>query len=483
MKIKILTVFFVLIAVITVWRGPLIGAKETFPDVKKRGPAAGAENRRVLGFDEFLKLAVQNDTVFQQILIDELTLKYRKAIGLPAADLVFSVQNEYHYFPRQDRGDRAMSVSLSKLFPMIGTEISAEYETSPGFSSRQNSSDMTLMISQPIAENAFGRGTRLRSKIIGTEIDVARHQIIEAYEDYLATITKAYLSWYEAYENFKVGDSSYRENIKLQENMEARLKSNIALPIDLNKITLQVLAKKETLIDLRTAYDNALNFIETAIRHDGSETLVPEKPDLYESFVIDFESDYAKFEAESRTAYILRLLEERSDLSVKEEFDDLLPSINLQLGTTWDWTGLEADREDHLMFAAFSFDWSVFEQVDRGEYQTAKIARDKSRLTTESTLYQIYVDLRNLYQQINSQRELYEIAKEKITRARSVLDDETENYSFGKVTLNDYIDAVNTYDTNRFNSIRREVLIQTLIAEWLRLSDRLIERSPIKEPI
>lgn len=471
----VLIMFLALSAALT--SASRIGARESFPEVETHDPYfEDSRERRELTLDEFVRLAAKNDDQFELILIDELELKYRKAIGLPAADLVASVKNEYNYFRRQSRGDRAMSVSLSKLFPKIGTEIEASYDTEPGFSRRQNSSSMTLMISQPIAENAFGRATRLRDNIIGLEIDVALHQIVEAYEDYLATIIKAYLAWYEAYENYKVGDSSYRANLKLQENMEERMKSNIALPIDVNKITLQVLAKKETLIDLRTAYDNALNLIEDAISHDGAEVLVPVMPKEYSDLLIQFERDYEHFRSNSRTYEVLRLLEERSSLSVKEEFDDLFPSIDLQIGTTWDWNGFEAEREDQMYFAAFTFDWGFFEQVDKAEYETAKIARDKAKLTTMNTIEQLYVNLKNISQQVDAQRELLLIAEEKISRAHAVLEDETENYSFGKVTLNDYIDAVNVYDNNRFNQVRRDVLLSTLIVEWLRLSDQLIDR-------
>jgi len=48
---------------------------------------------------------------------------------------------------------------------------------------------------------------------------------------------------------------------------------------------------------------------------------------------------------------------------------------------------------------------------------------------------------------------LVEVATEKIELAEAILKDEEENYSFGKVTLNDYISAVNTLDTQRFNRV------------------------------
>jgi len=484
MKIKTVTLGLLLavIAAGGLW-ARTTRAKETFPQVDERDPAAEEGlSRKELGLDEFIMLAAQNDDRFELILINELNLKYEYALGIPSRDLVFSVRNDYNYYRRQFRGDRETEISLSKLFPYIGTEVSAAYETTPGFVRRQNVSAMTLLITQPIAENAFGRAVRLRDKIIGLEIEVARYQIVEAYEDYLALLINAYFLWYKAYEDFKVGDSSYRANLKLQENMEARMKSNIALPIDVNKITLLVLAKKETLIDLRTTYDNALNFIEDSMGYaGGEEALVPTRPELYEEQEIDFETGYARFEKESRTARVLRSLEDRSSLVVKEEFDDLLPSINLRIGNTWDWIGSGVEREDHLLFAGVQMDWSFFEQVDRAEYNNAKIDRDRSRITTENTLDTLYVSLKNISQQVKSQRELALISAEKSERARSVLADETENYSFGKVTLNDYIDAVNVYDDNRFNRIGRDVAVRRLVVEWLRLSDQLISRKEIDE--
>ncbi|MBU0634022.1 MAG: hypothetical protein KKA52_03050, partial [Candidatus Omnitrophica bacterium] len=136
---------------------------------------------RILGVEEFVKLAAQNDTRFEEILIDELALQYRKDLNLPARDLILSIKAQYDFFLSQDREEPESTVSLEKLFPYFGTSFSASYKSAPSFSSQANSSEFTFSISQPIAKNAFGSATRLQDKIIGLETDVARHQIIEAY--------------------------------------------------------------------------------------------------------------------------------------------------------------------------------------------------------------------------------------------------------------------------------------------------------------
>ncbi|MFT5388223.1 MAG: outer membrane protein TolC, partial [Candidatus Omnitrophota bacterium] len=179
-------------------------------------------SQRVLALDEYINLATRSDTEFQQILIDEMPLQYRKDLNLPAKDIVLAVAAQYDLFLSQHKEEVEGSISLSKLFPLIGTELTAAYSTNPSFTRTTNSSDFSFTISQPIAQNAFGHVTRLEDKIIGVEIDVIKHQVVEAYEDYFSTIITAYFNWYEAYENLQIGESSYQENLKLMENIKER---------------------------------------------------------------------------------------------------------------------------------------------------------------------------------------------------------------------------------------------------------------------
>ncbi len=434
---------------------------------------------RVLAIEEFIELSTKNDTVFEAILIDELFLQYSKDLKLPARDLVLSVKGQYDFFLSQNREDPGSTVSLDKLFPYSGTNLSASYKSIPSFSSRTNSSEFIFSVSQPIAKNAFGKTTRLQDKIIGLEIDVAKYQIIEAYEDYFALIINVYYAWYEAYENLKIGESSYAENFKLFKNVQERQSSRIALPIDVNKINIQVLAKKEKLVNLKQEYDRALNIVEKTIRYKGDEILKPREPLSYKGKDINFEKDYQSFREDSRTYRILNLLENKSLLEVDKNAGDLLPSIKLLLGYEIDGDDFEIKDEKNKIYAGVSVDWPFPDQVENAEYKTAKIVLDKTRLTQKNTYFQLYTDLENLYRQIEKEKELISISDEKIKLAEAVVIDETENYSFGKVTLNDFIQAVNLLDDNRFNKISYSIRLKKLVVEWLRLTDRLIDKKDI----
>ena len=51
---------------------------------------------KVLSLGEFIRSATRNDTVFEEILIDELTLKYRKDLELPARDIERGVAQRHN---------------------------------------------------------------------------------------------------------------------------------------------------------------------------------------------------------------------------------------------------------------------------------------------------------------------------------------------------------------------------------------------------
>ncbi|MFH1868293.1 MAG: TolC family protein, partial [Candidatus Omnitrophota bacterium] len=435
------------------------------------------EADKALRLEEFIKQACQKDTVFQQILIDGLALKYEKALQLPAADLVMSLEGQYDFLYRPDYNDPESSISLSKLFPYTGTEVEAGYSSSLAVNTRRVTSDFTVKVSQPIAQNAFGKNTRLLEKIVGLEIEVAKHQIIEAYEDYLAALTRLYYDWYSAYENLKTGQNSYNENMKLLENIKEREKNKIALPIDTNKLTLQVIAKEENLISLRNSYESYLNLIKEAIRYEGIGEFFPQDSSLYAELKIMFEKDYERFKQESRTSQVLFSLEKKSLIEIDKYADELLPSINIFAGYSLDGTQHDLGDKEKMAFVGASFDWPFPGQVETAEYETTKIDSKKTFLSSESTRVQLYTKLKNIHIAIEREKKLIGLSEDKIKLARSIVNDETENYSLGRATLNDLIDEINKLEDNKFSKISHQIQLKKLTIEWLRLSDSLVAES------
>ncbi|MDH5436283.1 MAG: TolC family protein, partial [Gammaproteobacteria bacterium] len=430
-----------------------------------------------LSLKSFVELVTRNDTVFEEILIDTLKIKYRRDIGLPVDDIILSVKATHNYYLDQDRNDPELTMGLSRLFQDTGTDVSLSYAHSSSATSSTADSSLQFLISQPIAENAFGRGTRLLDQIIGLENDVIRYQVVEAYEDYLASLTAIYYNWYSAFENMKVGQASYNSNMKLMDNIHERQRQNIALPIDVNKMELLVIGKKENLIALRENFANITNLVKKAIRADMAVNVVPVNPSFERRHDLVFDRDYQQFTANSRTYRMLSLLENKGVLNMQKTADDLLPSTNLLLGYKIEGSDWGINNNNDKVFAGISVTWPLGNKVDKAKHELARIDHKKTVLSNKNKYEDLRTSLNNIYLQVDREKALIDIAKRKIVLAEAVLTDEAENYSFGKVSLNDYIDAVNRVDESHFNKILHTVQLNKLLVEWLRLTDKLVDES------
>lgn len=427
----------------------------------------------ILPLKEFIQQVTRTDTTFEAILIDQYKLQYRRTILLPESDVVMDAKYQQNFYLDQDRSNPEATISLSKLFPYNGTEVSLSYNKTSSLASTIDDSNLQFLISQPIAKNAFGKGTRLQDKIIGIENDISRYQIVEAYEDYLASLTAAYYNWYSAYENLKVGQSSYESNQKLMANIRDRQRQNIALPIDVNKMELLLIGKKENLIVLKEIYDTFANLILKAIRHKDETAYIPAKPERPVAN-IEYEKNYKKFTQSSRTYKALHLLEQQGSLQVAKAADDLLPSTNLLLGYQLDGNDWGIRNQEDNFFAGISLRWPIGRSIDKAKQHIAKIEHKKTVLSNQNKYEELRTNLRNLFLQVQREEKLIKVSKKKIKLSEAILKDESENYSFGKVSLNDYIDAVNRVDENRFSYTEHSVQLNKLLVEWLRLTDQLV---------
>lgn len=433
-----------------------------------------------LALKDFIQQATKNDTRFEAILIDQLPLSHRRDALLPDSDVILSVKHQYNFYLDQDRNNPESTVSLSKLFSSTGTDVSLSYSKASSISTVTDNSSLQFLIAQPIAKNAFGKGYRLRDQIIGIENDVIRHQVVEAYEDYLASLTAAYYNWYSAHENLKVGQASYKSNQKLLDNILDRQRQKIALPVDVNKMELLLIGKRENLIVLEEIYASISNLIFQAIRHKGARAFIPLSPDSPMQDV-EFDEDYKHFTDLSRTYRILRLLEQQGTMEVKKAADDLLPSTNLLLGYQLDGQDWGIRDQERSYFAGISLRWPMGRSVDTAKHKIAQIEYKKTQLSNQNKYEDLHTNLKNLFLQIRREQKLISVSNKKIKLAAAILKDEAENYSFGKITLNDYLSAVNRVDENRFSHTEHTVQLNKLLVEWLRLTDQLVGEEVLDE--
>jgi outer membrane protein TolC len=439
------------------------------------GEAAGVE----VPLDEFLRVVPEQDKGFHRILIDELKLKYKKALDLPAGDWVAGVLAEYDFDPkaRAVGEDTQVGVSLDRLFPKAGLTLSAEAADS----SMADYSYWEAGISQDIARNAFGRAVRLEDKIVGIEIEIARHQIVEAYEDYLSRLIQVYLDWYFAYQNLRAARQGHRESLVLLENVKERLRRSVALDVDVDKVKLQTMEKEERVVRLEADYEVQSNLVRRAMGLELGTAIFPRDPTARWNLPKEAEAALERFGRDSRTARLLRWAEERGAQSVLRYADDLLPS--LKLGVAYretDWGG--ALQDEQRVYSSVELSLPLVRPQERAIHSIAKVELDKAKFTTQDVLSRVGTDLRNLTVQILSEQQRIGMTDERIAISESILEAEKENYSFGRTSLNDLIRFADGLENQRFARIAGSVQCTRYLVEWLRLSDRLVTaRQVLKE--
>lgn len=423
--------------------------------------------------EEFLRTATKNDAAFHRILVDELKLKYKKVLDLPAGDWVAQVLAGYDFDPgtREEGDETSVDASLARLFPKVGLTLSAEAGGSRDGSVADNSY-WEAGLSQDIARNAFGRAVRIDNRISEIEIEIARHQIVEAYEDYLAHLVSVYLDWYFAYQNLKAARQGHKESVSLLENVKERLRRSVALDVDVDKVRLQVMEKEERVVVLEADYEVQSNLVRRAMALPAERAIIPQDPTARWDLPAATEEALERFGEESRTARLLRSAEKRGAENVSRYADDLLPSIKLGVAyRETDWDALEDERR---VYSSVELGLPLKRPQEKARHKTAKIELDKAKFTTQDVLSRVGTDLRNLTVQIMSVQERIGMTDEKIAISESILEAEKENYSFGRTTLNDLIRFVDGLEEQRFARIARTVQRARFLVEWLRLSDRLV---------
>ena len=450
-------------------------------------PEKTAEEK--ISVNNFVELATKNDPAFQSILVDELALKYNQDLELPVSDFVLDATAGYYWNPNRKgglrRGSTIGDVSLSKLFPSTGTSLSAGYtvnRTSNPDGTDSLTGSLTAQVSQSILENAFGNTTRKTARRIGLENEIARHQIIEAYEDYFASLIQIYENWLSAYENMKTARQSLSSAGELVAIVRRKRAARIAFPEELDRIYLEYTAAKENLILAEQEYDTLLNQIQSSLGKDyETRSIVPVPIQWDESFVALNSEELEKILEESRTFRITKLLTKRGLLLVDIAEDGLLPSASLFAGARMAGNDYRMTSTDRRAFAGITFSMNFGNQVERATYESSRVELKKTEFQNRSSLLTLRSDLKSLNRKLDQGTQLLGLAKEKARLAKRVYQAERKNYGIGKTDLNYLIQARDDVIATDYQITARLVELHRLKTEWLRLSDQLVRREEVMD--
>ena len=432
-----------------------------------------------LSFQEFLQTTLRHDPAFQLILIEEFYLKYQRDLQLPPRDLIVEITGQYGLFIDGETDERGHGLSggiaLNKLFPSTGTEVSLAYNNTGRGTSTANTSRTTLglELSQDIARNAFGRATRMKAERIDVQTALARYQIIEAYEDYLASLLVIYLDWHTAEESRKAAQTTVNEASRIFQITRQKQGFGVAYQDETRKSYLSLLTARQHLIGARMAEKSsrrriaALSGLKLAA---FSRSVTPE-------IVTSGREETPGMEA-GRTVKILDLLRKDAVLGRRIAEDDLLPSAKLFGGYQLLSERFDLIQPDQRVYGGASLSLNFGRQVEKARAETARLDRRKSGLENRRRFLNLELDRATVRDGLQGIREQEKIARQRLVVARQVYLGERNNYRLGQSDFTDLSRARTDVESARINLVQQKAALAQFQVEMMRLEDRLVRKLP-----
>ncbi|MBN1798921.1 MAG: TolC family protein [Spirochaetales bacterium] len=436
------------------------------------------EKTTVLDLSAFMQLVCRHGT-FKEFLIQELSLKYNRILGTPQIQLILDTTAHYTIALDSAEGSHlAGSVTLSSLFPASGTEVSAEYDTGRSVSGTVQNSSVSLKVEQAVLNNAFGTTNRLKELMAGNENELARYQILEAYEDYLTEVIALYIEWYAAYQNILYAEKSLEQSRTLLNLTRQKRQYNIALPIDVNKSTLQVLTAEEQLNKAENAYEILRKEVAMLTGFTSNEfSSIPGDPVLSE-YNIEIDNEIDAFMLQSRTVKMLDLLTTMSRQELDIALDQLLPTAKVY--AAYNISGIEylpLENQSNDLELGFSVSVPLLNTGANADVELKKNLLEASILSQSNQKENLNLQLTTLRDTIAFLNKQLELAEQKLSTARLIVRDEEIRYNQGRSGLDDVLKAYETLDSINQSRISIMVQLHKSYIEWLRFTDTLIDEN------
>jgi outer membrane protein TolC len=432
-----------------------------------------------LSLQQFIE-KVMNHGSFREILMDELTLQYDRMLSSSQMQVLLQAGAGYSFDLEDAAGGSADgTVSVTGVFPLTGTTLTGTYDTGPAspLAGGGQTSGLLFKVEQSVLKNAFGHAERLRDLLAGKEMTVARYQVLEAYEDYLAEIISAYVRWYAAYENMNNAGQSLRDAATLLELTRQKQRYGVARTADVDKSTLQLLSREDQLLSARLAYEKLSRRVAALCGIPADDfSLIPSPVRTAVDRYVAGAQDETAFPDSSRTAGMLTLLTEISRQEWELSLDDLLPTAKIYGTYSLDGEGLfPSGTLSSEVELGFSLSLPLYSPEASARAEKNKIESDKTALHERNRREELDILAADLAATIKAQKKQLELAERKLVTARRILKDEQERYAQGKIGLDSLINARTTQEDAVQARLALLISLNTNYIEYLRFTDRLVD--------
>ncbi len=432
---------------------------------------------RIVTLNDFIGRVTAAHPGFEEILVDQLKLKYRKAASLSSDDIRVSILPEYALsWNGTNTGSASGTVNLSKLFRGTGTELSGGY----GLAEKSGtlSSSFNVSVVQPLLQNALGVQNRLEEQLADLAVRESEILVAEAYEEYLAALIDLYGSWATAHSARRSASNSLVLKEKLGQDVQNRRANRIALESDVLQSDRQVLLGRANANAADAGYENVMNQVRIAIGADPAETILPDPGSVLRTDLRNFREEWNAFRSESRTWRLYGILLSQASNRADQAFQNILPAANLEAGYSLKGNGvLPWENPSHGFAVGFSLSFPVGSTRENALLETARLDARKQKLANENRGVQLEQNLYRLHVLIRSAEERLRIAGDRLQISRRLVQEQDRRFRQGLATLGDYISALDGRDQDEASVTALQIELNGLTLDWLRLTDRLVRKT------
>jgi outer membrane protein TolC len=424
--------------------------------------------------DSFLKMSQKQNLSFKKILLEQHSITPDSILASDIDDLTLSLSLG-HYLQESSATENVSlySLSFSQLFPLTGATAAGSYAETLSDQINKKQTSFSLSLTQPILRNGFGYQLHLANKNRHLTEKITYLSILESYEDYLAFLINSYFDWHLAYVEWTAAKDLVADYNKLLRDMESRKRNHIATNLDLNKMRVQLLSKKEALLKAELQLFNTKETLSGIIRETMPSTWKPTLPPSLEK------PDFNKTEVylnESRTATLIRLSESILDNQSLINKNMLAPDVDVAL--SFSSTSTSGGEATDKLLAHIAIPLPFASKHEKASVEKTKIETNIAKANNQLSQEKWEQHLTVIKKSYKKEATLLSIYKRKVRYLKRIVRDERKEFRTGRSTLNQLIQALNNLESANTQRLIHAHQVERLNVEWKQLTDTLVQQIP-----
>ena len=372
-----------------------------------------------LSIDEAVQMALQQNTAVRITALGEDTA---------AAAL------------RQAKGSKGFTVTAN-------TSFSRSDKNNEG---QVNSNSNGVTASLPIYSGGKNEAN-IDSSELGVKI--ARLNTDRQKENIKLNVVQAYYDVLQAQKQVQVDQSSVDNYQAHLTNVQQLFSAGSKARIDVLRSSVELSNARQTLIKQQNTYEVDLSKLRNILNMDPNEPLTLTQDFAYEAFPQELDScvSYARQNRKDLQADTYTL--GQKELAIKAAKGDLLPSVNLSVGASWEKQGLPSS-DNHSYTAGVTASWDLFDSgITKAKISAAQTALEVAKLTLEQDQNSVDLAVRQAYYNMREAEKRFNSTQDAVTQAKEDYFIASEKYKAGEGLMLDIIDAQLALSTAELNYI------------------------------